>query len=195
MSEEVAMEVEGVNDVLKMAEDEMKKTINSYKKYLTTVKTGRAHTSIFENLKVEAYGQQMQLKQLATITTPDATTIVIQPWDNSVIKDIEKAILKENLGFTPQNDGKVIKIIIPPMTEEDRKKVVKLMKQETESYRVAIRNARKKALKLIKDMEKEKVISEDESKKAEKDIQKLVEKYTKKIDDMFDDKEKEILNI
>jgi len=189
------MDVEGVNDVLKMAENEMKKTISSYKKYLTTVKTGRAHTSIFENLKVEAYGQQMQLKQLATITTPDATTIVIQPWDNSVIKDIEKAILKENLGFTPQNDGKVIKIIVPPMTEEDRKKVVKLMKQETESYRVAIRNARKKALKVIKDMEKEKVISEDESKKAEKDIQKLVEKYTKKIDDMFDEKEKEILNI
>ncbi len=189
------MGVEGSGDVLKAAEDEMKKTINSYKKYLSTVKTGRAHTSIFENLKVEAYGQQMQLKQLATISTPDATTIVIQPWDTSVIKDIEKTILKENLGFTPQNDGKVIKIIIPPMTEEDRKKVVKLMKQETESYRVAIRNARKKALKTVKDMEKEKIVSEDESKKSEKEIQKLVEKYSKRIDDMFSDKEKEILSI
>ncbi len=189
------MDVQGIDDVIKIAEEEMKKTINSYKKYLTTVKTGRAHTAIFENLKVESYGQIMQLKQLATITTPDATTVIIQPWDTSIIKDIEKAILKENLGFTPQNDGKVVKIVIPPMTEEDRKKVVKLMKQETESYRVAIRNARKKALKTVKDMEKEKIISEDEQKKAEKDIQKLVDKYSKKIDEMFDGKEKEILNI
>jgi len=189
------MDIHDLNDVVKNAEEEMKKTINSYKKYLTTVKTGRAHTSIFENLRVESYGQQMQLKQIASITTPDATTVIIQPWDTSIIKEIEKAILKENMGFTPQNDGKVIKIIIPPMTEEDRKKVVKLMKQETESYRVAIRNARKKALRTVKDMEKEKVVSEDESKNAEKDVQKLVEKYTKKIDDMFASKEKEILNI
>ncbi len=189
------MEIQEIGDVIKGAEEEMKKTINSYKRYLTTVKTGRAHTSIFENLKVESYGQVMQLKQLASITTPDATTIIIQPWDTSIIKDIEKAILKENMGFTPQNDGKVIKIIIPPMTEEDRKKVVKVMKQETESYRVAVRNARKKALKLVKEMEKEKLISEDQSKKAEKDIQKLVDKYSKKIDEMFSSKEKEILNI
>ncbi len=180
-----------VNDYKKSVD----KTISAYKKYLSTVKTGRAHTAIFENLMVESYGQNMPLKQLATISTPDASTVVIQPWDSSTLKEIEKVILKENMGFTPQNDGKTIKINIPPMTEEDRKKVVKLMKQETEKYKVTLRNSRKKANKTIKDMEKDKIISEDESKKLEKDIQKVLDESTKKIDELFKTKEKEITSI
>ncbi len=145
----------------KVVEDYKKsaqKTITSYKKYLATVKTGRAHTAIFENIQVESYGQNMPIKQLATISTPDASTVIIQPWDVSVIKNIEKAIMKANIGFTPQNDGKVIKINIPPMTEEDRKRIIKLLKQESEKYRVALRKARKKANKTIKDMKKETII-------------------------------------
>ncbi|WP_022669577.1 ribosome recycling factor [Hippea alviniae] len=189
------MEADGLDKVLKEMEDSMKKTISSYKKYLTTVKTGRAHVSMFESIKVEAYGQQMAIKQLATISTPDATTVVIQPWDASVIKEIEKAILKANIGFTPQNDGKTIKINIPPMTEEDRKKVVKLLKQETENYKIALRNARKKALKVVKDLEKDKIISEDESKKAEKEVKKKLDDYSKKIEELLQEKEKEIINI
>ncbi len=180
-----------VDDYKKSAE----KTIASYKRYLATVKTGRAHTAIFENIMVESYGQSMPIKQLATISTPDASTVIIQPWDVSVIKNIEKAIMKANIGFTPQNDGKVIKISIPPMTEEDRKQIIKLLKQESEKYKVALRNARKKANKTIKDMEKEKVISEDESKKLEKDVQKNLDESSKKIDELTKSKEKEISSI
>ncbi len=180
-----------VNDYKKSTD----KTVTSYKKYLSTVKTGRAHTAIFDNLSIESYGQTMPLKQLATISTPDASTVVIQPWDASTLKDIEKAILKANIGFTPQNDGKTIKINIPPMTEEDRKQVVKLLKQESEKYKVTLRNSRKKANKAIKDLEKDKVISEDESKKLEKDIQKALDEVTKKIDDLTKAKEKEITSI
>ncbi len=172
-----------------------KKTIESYKKYLATVKTGRAHAAIFENIIVESYGQNMPIKQLATISTPDASTVIIQPWDVSVIKNIEKAILKANIGFTPQNDGKVIKINIPPMTEEDRKQIIKLLKQESEKYKVALRNARKKANKTIKDMEKEKIISEDESKKLEKEVQKNLDENSKKIDELTQSKEKEISSV
>jgi len=180
-----------VEDYEKAAE----KTITSYKKYLATVKTGRAHTAIFENIQVESYGQNMPIKQLATISTPDASTVIIQPWDVSVIKNIEKAIMKANIGFTPQNDGKVIKINIPPMTEEDRKSIIKLLKQESEKYKVALRNSRKKANKAIKDMEKEKIISEDESKKLEKEIQKRLDDNSKKIDELTKSKEKEISSI
>ncbi len=173
----------------------IEKTITAYKKYLSTVKTGRAHTTIFENLSVESYGQNMPLKQLASISTPDASTVVIQPWDASTLKEIEKAILKANMGFTPQNDGKIIKINIPPMTEEDRKQVVKLLKQESEKYKVTLRNARKKANKTVKDLEKDKIISEDESKKLEKDIQKILDDGSKKIDELTKAKEKEITTI
>ncbi len=171
------------------------KTLASYKKYLATVKTGRAHVAIFENIIVETYGQTMPLKQLATLSTPDASTVTIQPWDASIIKNIEKAILKSNLGFTPQNDGKTIKINIPPMTEEDKKKIIKLLKQESEKYKVALRNARKKSNKTIKDMEKEKVLSEDEARKLEKEIQKLLDEDVKKIDELTKAKEKEIASV
>ncbi len=182
----------GVIDDYKKA---AQKTITSYKKYLTTVKTGRAHIAIFENVMVESYGQTMPLKQLATLSTPDASTVTIQPWDASIIRNIEKAILKANLGFTPQNDGKTIKINIPPMTEEDKKKIVKLLKQESEKYKVALRNARKKSNKAIKEMEKEKLLSEDEARKLEKEIQKLLEEDTKKIEELTKAKEKEIASV
>ncbi len=173
----------------------MEKTLSSYKKYLLTVKTGRAHGAIFENLVVESYGQQMPINQVATISAPNSSTIVIQPWDESNLKNIEKAILKANLGFTPQNDGKVIKINIPAMTEEDRKKVVKLLKQEGERYKVTLRNNRKKINKSIKDMEKDKIISEDEARKAEKNIQKILDEYVDKLENITKSKEKEINSI
>jgi ribosome recycling factor len=182
----------GVVDDYKKSVD---KTVNAYKKYLSTVKTGRAHTALFENIMVESYGQTMPLKQLASISTPDASTVVIQPWDASTLKEIEKTILKANMGFTPQNDGKTVKINIPTMTEEDRKQVVKLLKKESEKYKVTIRNSRKKANKTVKDMEKDKIISEDESKKLEKDIQKTLDDGTKKIDELTKAKEKEITSI
>ncbi len=183
------------DEVVKEAKKQMEKAVTAYKSYLKTVKTGRAHIAMFENLKVEAYGQEMTLKQLASISIPDATQVLIQPWDASVIKDIEKAILKSNLGLTPQNDGKSIKLHFPPMTEENRRESVKLLKQEAEKYRVNIRNVRKKANNEVKDMEKDKIISEDEQKRLIEEIQKLTNSFIERIDSLTKEKEKEILSI
>jgi len=173
----------------------MEKTIKSYKVYLSTAKTGRARASLFEDIMVENYGQKMPIKQLASISIPEATRIIIQPWDTSIIKDIEKAIMKANMGFTPQNDGKVVKISLPPMTAEDRKQVVKLLKKESEKYKINLRSARKKFNNVVKDMKKDKLISEDESKNMEKEIQKITDNFIKELNELTEHKQKEIMSI
>ena len=173
----------------------MEETIKSYNVYLSTVKTGRAQVSLFENIMVESYDQKIPIKQLASISIPEATRIIIQPWDASIIKNIEKAIMKANMGLTPQNDGKVVKISLPPMTEEDRKQVVKLLKRESEKYKINLRNTRKKFNNIVKDMKKDKLISDDESKKMEKEIQKITDSFIKKLDDLTEHKQKEIMSI
>jgi len=173
----------------------MEETIKSYKVYLSTVKTGRAQVSLFENIMVESYDQKIPIKQLASISIPEATRIIIQPWDTSIIKNIEKAIMKANMGLTPQNDGKVVKISLPPMTEEDRKQVVKLLKRESEKYKINLRNTRKKFNNIVKDMKKDKLISDDESKKMEKEIQKITDSFIKELNDLTEHKQKEIMSI
>lgn len=184
-----------MDTVVEDVKKSMEKTMKSYKVYLSAVKTGRAQTSIFENIMVDSYGQQIPIKQLASISIPEATRIVIQPWDTSVIKNIEKAIMKANMGLTPQNDGKIIKINLPPMTEEDRKQVVKLLKKESEKYKINLRNARKKFNNVVKDMQKDKLISEDESKKMEKEIQKVTDDFIKELSELAEYKQKEIMSI
>ena len=174
---------------------EMEKALLAYKHYVTSLKTGKAHSLFVENILVESYDKKMPLKQIASISVPDATTIIIKPWDSSLLKAIEKAILKSNIGLTPNNDGKSIKINMPPMTEEDRKNIVKQLKQESEKYKVNIRNIRKKANTILKDLEKDKVISKDDLKKEEDEMQKLTDKYIKEIDDLFNLKQKEILSV
>lgn len=184
-----------MDTVVEDVKKSMDKTIKSYKVYLSTVKTGRARASLFENIMVESYDQKMPIKQLASISIPEATRIIIQPWDTSIIKNIEKAIMKANMGLTPQNDGKVVKINLPPMTEEDRKQVVKLLKKESEKYRINLRNARKKFNNVVKDMQKDKLISEDESKNMEKEIQKITDDFIKELNELTEYKQKEIMSI
>lgn len=174
---------------------EMEKALLAYKHYVTSLKTGKAHNLLVENILVESYDKKMPLKQLASISVPDATSIIIKPWDMSLLKAIEKAILKSNIGLTPNNDGKVIKINMPPMTEEDRKNIVKQLKQESEKYKINIRNLRKKANAIIKDLEKDKNLSKDDLKKEEDEMQKLTDKYIKEIEELLNTKQKEILSV
>ncbi|HHS49238.1 MAG TPA: ribosome recycling factor [Desulfurella acetivorans] len=180
---------------VKHAALEMEKALLAYKHYVALLKTGKAHSLFVENILVESYDKKMPVKQIASISVPDATTIIIKPWDLSLLKAIEKAILKSNIGLTPNNDGKSIKINMPPMTEDDRKNIVKQLKQESEKYKVNIRNIRKKANTVLKDLEKDKVISKDDLKREEDEMQKLTDKYIKEIDDLFNLKQKEILSV
>ncbi len=184
-----------MRDEVKPIASEMDKALSAYKNYVSSIKTGKAHTLLVENILVESYDKKMPIKQVASISIPDATTIIIKPWDLSLLKAIEKAILKSNIGLTPNNDGKVVKINMPPLTEEDRKNIVKQLKQESEKYKVNIRNIRKKAYAILKDLEKDKAISKDELKKEEEEMQKLTDKYIKEIDNLFSLKEKEILSV
>ncbi len=184
-----------MNDKIKPIVSEMEKALLAYKNYVNSLKTGKAHSLLVENILVESYDKKMPLKQVATISVPDATSIIIKPWDLSLLKSIEKAILKANIGLTPNNDGKVVKINIPPMTEEDRKNIVKHLKQESEKYKVNIRNIRKKANTILKELEKDKLISKDDLKKEEDELQNLTDKYIKEIDEILNVKQKEILSV
>lgn len=174
---------------------EMEKAVAAYKHYISSVKTGKAHSLFVEQIQIESYNKKVPLKQVASISIPDATQILIKPWDTSLLKPIEKAILKANIGFTPNNDGKVIKINMPPLTEEDRKNIVKQLKQESEKYKVNLRNIRKKSNTILKDLEKDKILSKDDLKKEEDELQKLTDKYIKEIDELFNSKQKEILSV
>jgi len=184
-----------MNEKIKPIASEMEKAISSYKAYVNSIKTGKAHTLLVENILVESYEKKLPLKQIASISVPDATTILIKPWDLSLLKAVEKAILKANIGLTPNNDGKVIKINMPPLTEEDKKNIIKHLKQESEKYKVNIRNIRKKANTILKELEKDKLLSKDDLKKEEDEIQKITDKYIKEIDEILNIKQKEILSV
>jgi ribosome recycling factor len=173
----------------------MDKSIQVLKAELAKLRTGRASTALVDSIPVEYYGSNTPLSQVANITTPDARTIQINPWEQSMLPTIEKAILAANIGLTPQNDGKVIRINVPPMTEERRKELVKLLKKMGEDTRVAIRNQRRDGNDLIKKMEKEKKISEDESKKFQDLIQKKTDERIAEVDKIIQAKEKEIMTI
>jgi ribosome recycling factor len=177
------------------AEDGMKKSIQSLHDEFKTLRGSRASQALFEKIKVDYYGQKSPLNQVATISIPEARLVIIQPWDRSVLPEIEKAIQKSELSVNPNNDGKVIRISIPPLTEDRRKELVKLAKNMAESSRVAVRNHRRDANEEIKKAKADSELSEDEAKKATEEIQKLTDKYIEEINALLEAKEKEILEV
>lgn len=177
------------------SEEAMKKTIDRLKSELASIRTGRASSAVIEGIKVESYGSLMPINQLAGVSIPDAKTIEIRPWDASQLGAIEKAILKADIGMTPVNDGKIIRISVPPLTEERRKEIVKSISRMAEDFRVAVRNERRVLVENIKKLEKDKVITEDGRKKFESDAQKVTDDYIKKIDESIALKEKEVMQI
>ncbi len=181
-------------DLKKKFEENLNNTINFLNKELVKIRTGKAHPSLFDGIKIDYYGNPTPLNQIANINIPDAKTIVIQPWDKSVLSFIEKAILNANLGFTPINNGEIIRINIPQLTEERRKEYVKLAKMEGEKAKISVRNIRREYLEKLKKLEKEGV-PEDEIKKSEKEFQDIVDNAMKQIDSLIELKEKEILQI
>jgi len=173
--------------------ESMGKSVASLKKELKRLRTGRASLSILDGVKVDYYGTLTPLNQMATLAVPESRLITIQPWDVSVIKDIEKGILKSDLGLTPSNDGKIIRIAIPPLTEERRKELVKVVHKICEDYKISIRNIRRDANDLIKSMKIDGEISEDDAFKSQDQIQKITDEHIKLVDECYKNKEKEIL--
>lgn len=184
-----------INDILSETEDRMQKTIEHLTKDLATLRAGRANPAMLDKVMADYYGEPTPLNQLANITVPEARLLVIQPWDKSSIANIEKAILKSDLGVNPSNDGNVIRIAIPQLTEERRKELVKVVKKRGEEAKVAVRNIRRDANDMLKSSEKEKMISEDQSKKGNDEIQKTTDKYIKDIDVILVAKEKDIMEV
>ncbi|MCH2533191.1 MAG: ribosome recycling factor [Bdellovibrionales bacterium] len=174
---------------------EMEKALEALKDQLKNIRTGRAQVSMLDPIKVNYYGNPTPLNQVATLSTPDARSFVIAPWEASVLKDIEAALVKSDLGMSPQNDGKVIRLKVPELTEERRKQLVKNVKKIVEDARVAVRMARRNANDEIKKALKDKAISEDDKKRLEDQIQKLTDDYIAKVDKISDDKEKELLTV
>ena len=176
-------------------EEKMKKTLASLESELVTIRAGRANPHILDKLAVDYYGAPTPLQQVANITVPEARMIQIQPWESSLIKGIEKAILTSDLGLNPSNDGKVIRLVFPELTEERRKELVKDVKKKGENAKVAIRNIRRDAIEAVKKKGKEDGISEDEIKGYQDDVQKSTDAYVKKIDDAIDAKSQEIMTV
>lgn len=176
-------------------ETKMEKRINGYASELKTIRAGRASASVLDKVAVEYYGTMTPVNQVGAISSPEPRMLVIQPWDATILRDIEKAINKSDIGITPQNDGKVIRLTFPPLTEERRKELVKQVKKYTEEAKVAIRNVRRDAMDMYKTQKKNNEITEDDLKGIEKDIQDLTDKYIKEIDSICADKEKEILEV
>ena len=184
-----------MKEKLKEIEAKMEKSINSLVNEFATVRAGRANPAILDSVKVEYYGTPTPITQMASVSVPEAHMIVIQPWDMNALKDIEKAINMSDLGINPNNDGKVIRLNFPPLTEERRKELVKDIKKMAESGKVAIRNIRRDGMDIFKAMKKNNEITEDDVKSAEKDVQDLTDKYVKKVDVLLDAKEKELMAI
>lgn len=182
---------------MKLAETEqlMQKAIEATQRNFNTIRTGRASTSLLDRISVEYYGAETPLKQIANISTPEATTILIQPYDRSSMGAIEKAIQMSDLGLNPNNDGAVIRLNIPPLTSDRRQELVKQVKNLAEEGKVSIRNIRRDAIDSIRKQEKSSDISEDESRSLQDDVQKLTDKYTGKIEDLLAIKEKDITTI
>ena len=184
-----------LKDLLKETENHMKSTIEILKRELMGVRTGRASAGILDRVIVEYYGTPTPLAQVASISTPDARMIVIQPWDKTILNTVEKAILKSDLGLNPVNDGMVIRLPIPQLTEERRKDLTKVVRKEAEERRITVRNIRRDVNEKIKTLEKDGKISEDEDKKALDDVQKLTDRYIVEIDRIVEQKEKEIMEV
>lgn len=180
---------------LKEFEEKMQKQISGYEKLLTTIRAGRANPAILDKIQVDYYGTPTQINQMADVKIPDARTIIIIPWDASGLKSIEKAINASDLGINPMNDGKIIRLTIAAPTEEKRKELTKQVAKMSEEAKVHLRNIRREANEKFKDMKKKSEMSEDEQKKAEKDVQEMLDKFIKEVDSVTAKKDKEIMEI
>ena len=182
-------------DILKLAEDKMKKAVEIVREELVKIRTGKATTALLDGIKVDYYGTITPLNKIANVSTPDVHTISVQPWEKNMIQPIEKAILTANLGLNPMSDGTLVRVPIPALNEERRRELVKLVKKFGEDGKIAIRNIRRDAIEHFKKAEKGDHMPEDERKRGEQDVQKLTDKYTKDIDMLLSMKEKEIMEV
>ncbi len=184
-----------MNERIKVYETKMTKTLESLDREYNGIRAGRANVSVLDRISVDYYGCPTPIQQMAAVSVPEPRILMIQPWDATTLKSIEKAILTSDIGINPQNDGRVIRLAFPPLTEERRKEIVKEVKKVAEDTKVAIRNTRRGALEKLKALKKGNSITEDDEANGEKKIQNLTDKYVKEIDAMSADKEKEILEI
>lgn len=182
------------DNILKTTQDRMTKSIESFQRQLGTIRAGVANASILDRVTVEYYGSETPLNQLASITIPEARMLVISPYDKGSLAEVEKAILKSDVGITPTNDGDVIRLVVPALTKERREELVKVVGKEQEGAKIAVRNIRRDSIDEIKQLEKDSEITEDQLKRYEKDIQKLTDDATKEIDRLTQVKEDEIMN-
>ncbi len=176
-------------------ENLMKKSLESLLREFQEVRTGRAHPSLVEDLHVDYYGTPTPLKQMAAVSAPDASSIIIQPWDPSALAEIERAILGSKIGITPNNDGKIIRLVVPMLSEERRKEMAKVVKDIAEKGRVSLRSIRREANDKVVKLKKDSVISEDDSARALEDVQKITDKYIKEVDSLLEKKTKDLLSM
>lgn len=184
-----------MTEIIKEGEIKMKPVITATKNAFTGIRTGRANPSLLDRIVVDYYNTPTPLNQMANISAPEPRLLMIQPWDKTVIKDIEKAILASDLGLTPNNDGNILRIAIPQLTEERRKELVKIVKKEAEDHKVAIRNIRRELNDTVKGLEKNGEIKEDDSHRLLDEVQNLTDKYINEIDELLESKEKEIMEV
>ncbi len=180
-------------EILSELRQKMDKAVDALKKDFRKLRTGRASTALLDGIKVECYGTRMPLDQVATISAPESRLLTIQPWDQTIMGSVEKSILKSELGLTPMNDGKIIRISIPPLTEERRKELAKLARKMAEENKISIRNLRREANEMLKELKAEKEISEDELYRSQDDVQKITDDFIKKVDETTTQKEQEII--
>ncbi|MGD8558384.1 MAG: ribosome recycling factor [Gammaproteobacteria bacterium] len=184
-----------INETKQDAETRMKKSIESLKTELTKLRTGRAHTSLLDHINVPYYGSDVPLTQVASITVSDPRTLTVTPWEQNMVGPVEKAIIQSDLGLNPATSGKVIRVPLPPLTEERRKDMIRIVRQEGENAKVAVRNIRRDANSDFKSLNKEKEITDDEMRQAEDEVQKITDKYVSEIDKILEDKEKDLMEV
>jgi ribosome recycling factor len=195
MAVSVMGSIPALKDIQQQLKTRMEKAVDDFRANLASTRTGRASVHMLDQIKVSYYGSDTPLNQVAQVTAPDANLILVQPWDPSILADIEKALRTSDLGFNPQNDGKIVRIPIPPMTEERRREVVKHLNKTLEDHRTAVRNIRRDGNDLIKKSAKDKKISEDEEKRSLEEIQKLTDDEIRRMEEMCRNKEREVLQI
>ncbi len=195
MAVSVMASIPALKDIQQQLKTRMEKAVDDFRANLASTRTGRASVHMLDQIKVSYYGSDTPLNQVAQVTAPEANLILVQPWDPSILADIEKALRTSDLGFNPQNDGKIVRIPIPPMTEERRREVVKHLNKTLEDHRTAVRNIRRDGNDLIKKSAKDKKISEDEEKRSLEEIQKLTDDEIRRMEEMCRNKEREVLQI
>jgi ribosome recycling factor len=184
-----------LEDIKKDAVDRMQKCVGSFRNELKRLRTGRAHTSLLDHIRVEYYGSEVPLQQVASVALEDARTITVTPWEKNMVQVIEKAIMKSDLGLMPATAGMVIRVPMPPLTEERRRDLTKVVRHEAENARVAVRNVRRDVMNELKEMLKEKLLSQDDDRRAHEEVQKLTDKHVADIDQALAEKEKELMQI